>query len=269
VTTSLTHDSSHLAETYDRLSDSQLDGGKRLLDRLGVDAGDRVLDIGCGTGRLTRFIAERVGPSGKVAGIDPLPERITIARANGPGIAFEVGQAEDLAAFTDESFDVVCMSAVFHWVTDKPKALAQIRRVLRPGGRLGVTTLPKELMAAGTVAEVIAPVLGRSPYIDKADFTALPFASRGPTVTELIAMLLESQLTLVELVVVERTRSHATGEDAVDFLESSSFGNFLRMVPEEMRPALRADLALGFEARRGPSGVVMRDWGLAFVVRRP
>ena len=81
------------------------------------------------------MIAERVGPTGKVVGVDPLAERIALARARAPGIRFEVGQAEDLGVFTDESFDVVCLSAVFHWVEDKPKALAEIRRVLCPGGR--------------------------------------------------------------------------------------------------------------------------------------
>src|SRR5271166_3089920 len=123
--TSLSHDTSHLAETYDRLSDSQFEGGKRLVERLGLKAGDRVLDVGCGTGRLARWIAERVAPGGAVVGIDPLVERV---------------------AFASESFDAVCMSAVFHWVNDKPKALNEARRVLRAGGRLGVTTLPRELL---------------------------------------------------------------------------------------------------------------------------
>ena len=125
MTTSLTDDTRQLAETYDRMSDSQLESGKRLVERLGVAAGDRVLDVGCGTGRLARWIAERVGPKGSVVGIDPLPDRVAIARAHGDGITFEVGQAEDLGAFGEGSFDVVCLSAVFHWIEDKPKALRE------------------------------------------------------------------------------------------------------------------------------------------------
>ena len=130
--TSFEHDNSRLAETYDRLSDSQFEGGKRLVERLGLKVGDRVLDVGCGTGRLARWIAQCVGPEGSVVGIDPLIERIAIARARAEGISFDVGQAENLSAFAGESFDAVCMSAVFHWVSDKPKALREVRRVLRP-----------------------------------------------------------------------------------------------------------------------------------------
>jgi arsenite methyltransferase len=269
MTTSFAHDSSQLAETYDRLSDSQLEAGKRLVERMGIRAGDRVLDVGCGTGRLGRWILERVAPGGSVVGIDPLVERIALARARSSGISFDVGQAEDLSAFPPESFDAVCMSAVFHWVSDKPRALAEVRRVLRPGGRLGVTTMPRETLAANTVTVVCAPLLGRSPYVERVDLSALAVASRGHTVTELVTMVLESGLDLAELHVVPRTRLHPSGEDVVDFIESSSFGNFFRMVPEELRASLRADLIAELEARRGPEGIAMRSYGTVFVATRP
>jgi arsenite methyltransferase len=268
MTTSFTHDTTHLAETYDRLSDSQLEGGKRLVERLRLEAGARVLDIGCGTGRLASWIAERVGPKGTVVGIDPLAERIALARARNGDITFEVGQAEDLSAFADESFDAVCMSAVFHWLTDRPKALVEIRRILCRGGRLGVTTLSRELLGAGTVAAVVTPVLGRSPYAEKANLSEMVIASRGLTTTELIALVLENRLELAELHVHRRARTHRNGDDVVDFLESSSFGNFLRVVPEELRPSLRADLAAAFEARRGPDGIDTGDYGTLFVATR-
>lgn len=264
MTTSFTHDSSHLAETYDRVSDSQFESGKRLAERL-VEPGDRVLDVGCGTGRLARWLAEKVGPGGKVVGIDPLAERIAIARRNAGGITFEVGQAEDLSAFGDASFDAVCMSAVFHWIDNKPRALAEACRVLRPRGLLGATTLPRELMGAGTVATTLIPVLARSPYVERADLSGFALATRHNTTTEIINMILEAGLELVELHVMPRTRTHAAGADVVDFIEASSFGNFLRIVPEELRPALRTDLAAEFEARRTAEGIVMRDWGSVFV----
>jgi SAM-dependent methyltransferase len=80
MTTSFDHDNPRLAAIYDRLSESQFQSGKRLVERLELRSGNRVLDIGCGTGRLAEWIAEIVGPDGNVVGIDPLPERVA-----GPG----------------------------------------------------------------------------------------------------------------------------------------------------------------------------------------
>jgi ubiquinone/menaquinone biosynthesis C-methylase UbiE len=268
MTTSLTHDSRDLAETYDRLSDVQFESGKRLSEQLEVSAGERVLDVGCGTGRLARWLADRVGPSGTVVGMDPLEERIALARARGDGIRFEVGRAEDLSAFGDGSFDVVCMSSVFHWIADKAKALAEAHRVLRPGGRLGVTTLCRELVAAGTVGVVMRSVLLRPVYEGKVNLAALAVASSNLTTTELIALVVESPLRLDRLYLKTNPRTHADGEEAVAFMESSSFGNLLRVVPEELRPSLRRDLVDAFEARKDPRGVVIDNWGTLFIATK-
>jgi ubiquinone/menaquinone biosynthesis C-methylase UbiE len=264
--TSLTHDSPDLAETYDRLSDSQFAGGKRLIGRLEVKPGDRVLDVGCGTGRLARFIASITGPAG-VVGIDPLPDRVQVARANSPGLAFEVGTAEDLGAFADASFDVVCMSAVFHWVADKPRALREARRVLKPGGRLGMTTPPKELRGASTTTQVCGPLLGER-YANKFNPQGFAVAQVGCSASELATLVIEAQLDLTELHVVRRTQSFARGKDVVDFLQSSSFGNFARLVTDEAQAAFQTDLAAAFDARKGPEGIVVHDHGMLVVAGR-
>jgi ubiquinone/menaquinone biosynthesis C-methylase UbiE len=268
MTTSFAHDSPRLAEMYDRVSDLQFEGGKRLVERLGLEEGARVLDVGCGTGRLAHWIAERLGTKGAVTGIDPLEERIRIARSRGGAARFELGQAEDLGAFADASFDAVCMSSVFHWVTDKAKALAEVGRVLRRGGRLGVTTLPQELARAGTVGGVLEAILAREPYAGRVDVSMFTFAKRGCTSTELVSLALAHRLELLELHVMQRTRTHASGESLVEFLEASSFGNLLGWVPEELRPSLRADLVAAFDAERGPEGVLARGWGVLFTATR-
>ena len=218
---------------------------------------------------MAHWIAERVGAKGAVAGIDPLEERIQIARSRGGAARFEAGQAEDLRAFEDASYDAVCMSSVLHWVEDKAKALAEVRRVLRPGGLLGVTTLPHELARAGTLGLVLEPLLARAPYAGRVDFSSLTLAKRGCTTTELVSLVLASRLELVELHVMQRTRTHASGEALLDFLEASAFGTFLLPVPEDLRPSLRADLIAAFDAQRGHDGVVVRGWGLLFVATRP
>lgn len=265
--TSLAHDNAELAHAYDRLSNSQFEGGKRLVERLAVTAGDRVLDVGCGTGRLARWIAQIVGPS-SVVGIDPLVDRVAVARAGAAGLRFEVGQAEDLGAFDGETFDAVCMSAVFHWVSDKPRALAEIRRVLRPGGRLGLTTMPRDLRPSSTTARVCAEILSQDRYIGQLSPEGLAMAQIGNLLSDLVAMVVEAGLEILEVHVMRRTQIFSSGEDAVDFLQSSSFGNFLRLVPDGVRASFRADVAAAFEARRGPLGVSLHDHGTILVATR-
>jgi ubiquinone/menaquinone biosynthesis C-methylase UbiE len=268
--TSLEHDNPDLAASYDKLSDSQLEGGKFLVERLDVRAGERVLDVGCGTGRLAEHIAGIVGADGAVVGVDPLVDRVALARARAPFISFEVGQAEDLGAFADASFDVVCMSAVFHWVTDKPKALAEVRRVLRPGGRFGLTTIPQELTGTGTIGRVFRVVLARPPYAEKLGPALLARRHGWPTLAELVTLVGDAALELLLLAVAPRTRHHATGADVVAFLEASSFGNLFGEVPEDLRAQLHADFAAAFDAlARDEAGIPLVDHGAMVIARRP
>lgn len=265
---SFAYDSRALAETYDRLSDTQFEQGRKLVGRFGDLEGARVLDVGCGTGRLARWIADHTGPSGTVVGIDPLPERVTIARAHARGIQFEVGRAEDLSAFPSESFDAVCMSAVFHWVADKARALAEARRVLRPGGHVGLTTMSRELRDAGTLQAVMSSVVGRPPYAGRVRASELAVTAPGLTTTDLITTVLGSGLELTELHITPRRWNLASGPEVVDFLESSSFGNFLRAVPDDLRDALREDLAAAFDARREQGAIRVKAWTTLMVAMR-
>ena len=267
--TSYEHDNSKLARDYDRLSDTQLRSGKALVERMELQAGASVLDVGCGTGRLAEWIAQRVGPTGQVVGIDPLAERIAIAREAVPDVRFQIGYAEDLGAFGDGSFDGVCMSSVFHWVPDQPKALAEIARVLRPGGKLGFTTLPKEAHAASTMSKVLGSVFEHPVYRGKLRLEKFALAHQCRTVTEIITMVLVAGLDLAELHVMERVRRMASAREMIDFMEASSFGNFLSAIPEDLHDTLRADFDRAFLARQDPEGFAMRDYGAMIVARKP
>ena len=73
---------------------------------------------------------------------------------------------------------------------------------------------------------------------------------------------------LAQWLVMQRSRTHASGEAVVDLLEASSFGNLLRPVPEELQMSLRADFVAALNARRGPDGIVVRGWGVLAIAAR-
>ena len=119
-----------------------------------INAGDAVLDVGCGAGVDTLFSAMRTGPSGKVTGIDLTPAMLQKAKKNLSmthlkNVRFEEGSVENLP-FADEDFDVVTSNGALNLVPDKAKAFGEIYRVLNSGGRLMVADeiligeLPKE-----------------------------------------------------------------------------------------------------------------------------
>ena len=110
-----------------------------------LSPGDVVLDLGSGAGIDCFLAAQRVGPEGRVVGVDMTPEMLDRARRNAArggydNVEFRLGQIEALPV-ADASIDVVISNCVLNLSTDKPRVLGEIYRVLRPGGRVVVSDL--------------------------------------------------------------------------------------------------------------------------------
>jgi demethylmenaquinone methyltransferase/2-methoxy-6-polyprenyl-1,4-benzoquinol methylase len=127
--------------SLERMNYFQEPEARALIADLRLPAGSRGLDVGCGVGLYTLWLAEAIGLRGSVVGIEPTAERVDAARAlvgkrlDRGRIEFREGDGTALEA-TDQSLDWVWCGDVLHHILDTERALAEFRRVVRPGGRV-------------------------------------------------------------------------------------------------------------------------------------
>jgi SAM-dependent methyltransferase len=137
----------------------ELAGG--VLEWLAARPGEKILDLGCGDGQLTQRIA---AAGADVLGVDASPDMVRAARDR--GVVADVGDAQQLP-YADKTFDAVFSNAALHWVRDQDAMLAEINRVLKPGGRFVA-----EMGGHGNIAAIrvaLMAVLARHGYGDLED----------------------------------------------------------------------------------------------------
>ncbi|KAJ9156781.1 S-adenosyl-L-methionine-dependent methyltransferase [Coniochaeta hoffmannii] len=253
-------DTEDLAVGYTLVNDTQYNAGLFLLQRLGISPGDRVLDVGCGPGNLTAHMADIVGEKGTVVGIDPSKERITIALKSTSGrtlakpsnLSFYEGYAEDLSRFASASFDVVYVNSTFHWVRDQAGALREFARVLRPGGRLGISGGSGDFVAAHEMIK--ADVLSREPYRSYPEESGPRFLKRA----ELETLLDQAGFSQREIVVNTIVKTARDATEMIDWLDMSSSGKTYGGIPLELRPRAREEMKLEWDKITTEDGIQMK-----------
>jgi SAM-dependent methyltransferase len=210
--------------------------GMIFLDWLGVPAGLRWLDVGCGNGAFTETLIARCAPAA-VKGLDPSEGQLAYARTR-PGAKlaeFQLGDAQALP-FPDGSFDIAIMALVVAFLPDPAKAVAEMARVVRPGG--WVATYMWDATAGGAPP---APVSAAARSLGMA-----PPSAPNPAATTRDAMLAMWQAAGLTAIDTRVIRIPVTFANFDDFWESHSGvgppGKFIEALSPEARAQLRARL---------------------------
>jgi len=156
------------AERYARNARFVAELGLPVVELLAPQAGERILDLGCGDGALTRELAAR---GAHVTGVDGSAEQVAAARAAGLDARVLDGQALDFEA----EFDAVFSNAALHWMPRADKVIAGVRRALKPGGRF-----VGEMGGKGNVARILAALVAALERRGLDGGTALPWYFPGP-----------------------------------------------------------------------------------------
>ncbi len=164
------------AENYQRFFVPYIGGpmAEDLIESARLQPGERVLDVACGTGVVTRLAAERVGAAGRVTGLDVNPGMLTVARSETPSnvaIDWYEASAESMP-LAEQAFDVVLCQMGVQFMPDKPAALREMWRVMNAGGRVYVSVPGPRPPIFGIMAEALASHLSS----EAASFVDLVFS---------------------------------------------------------------------------------------------
>ncbi|WP_218079288.1 class I SAM-dependent methyltransferase [Anthocerotibacter panamensis] len=245
------------AGLYDARHTFVFELGRDLVGLLHPQPGERILDLGCGTGHLTRAIAET---GADVLGLDQSLEMVEQARAHYPALAFEQGDARDFGCAVP--FDAVFSNAVLHWILEPERVVQSVARALRPGGRFVAELGGKGNIAA--IATALYTVLQEAGYPLPA--TCWYFPSLGE-----YASLLEAQGFRVCAVWHFDRPTALEGEEGLRNWLKMFTPEILQTIPDSVRPDLLTRIEAVLRPRLYRAGVWYADYvRLRFVaIREP
>lgn len=226
------------AQTYDQISEPQYQWGLEVLDRLDPQSNESIIDAGCGSGRVTEKLLERL-PDGRVVGVDGSSEMIKVASEKFAGDDRVTLIVSDLLDLTPEllgqngapaDVDALFSTATFHWIADHDKLFSRIHSVLRPGGRLVA-----QCGGEGNVAEharAIASVATQPQYIDHFEGMTMMWNFANPAETE--ERLRNAGFEDISCWLEDKP---VQPENPYDFTTTVTLGPHLTRLPEEKRRA--------------------------------
>jgi trans-aconitate 2-methyltransferase len=234
------------AKTYERVSDPQFEWGLEVLERLRLRGDETVMDAGCGSGRVTEKLLERL-PDGRLIGVDGSAEMIKASDerfAGDPRVALFVSDLLELtpALLEDHAgrgkMDVVFSTATFHWIPDHDRLFSVLHDVLEPGGRLVAQCGGEGNVAKHAVA--IATVASRPEFAPHYEGMSMMWNFASPDATE--QRLRAAGFAEVSCWLEEKP---VQPEHPYEFTTTVTMGPHLSRLPEELqRPFAEAVLEL-------------------------
>src|SRR5574341_1577923 len=235
-----------------------------LLDTVTIASGMRVLDVACGTGVVARVAASRVGPTGHVVGVDSNEAMLAVAREqplpSGTEVEWRHGDATKLP-FPDATFDAVMCQQGLQYLADRIAALREMKRVLKSGGKLGLSVFSKsigyqifEKTAAQYVGEKAAAIMRE------------PFALLDPD--ELSGLLNTVELIGFQMHTKRLPARFTSASDFIQYQLGGRLANAVGTLSDETRTALVGALRKAFEPYVGPEGLVFPMEAHVVVARR-
>jgi ubiquinone/menaquinone biosynthesis C-methylase UbiE len=230
---------------------------ERLLATIPLRTGERVLDVACGTGIVARLAAQPIGRTGLVTGVDLNPGMLEVARAHTPTSGAAVDWREgDAGALPcdDESYDVVLCQQGLQFFPDQPRALREMHRVLRPGGRVALSVWRS--LEHNPFNQAVAAGLARHVGAEAAASIRAPFAHGDAQA--LRTLIADAGFHGVEIQVQVLHRRMLPPDASIPgYLASTPMAQTVGALAAEVRTALLRDIGEALQRYRHPEGLVI------------
>jgi trans-aconitate 2-methyltransferase len=239
------------AEKYDATKAPQIDAGRELIALAGIREEDSILDLGCGTGKLTIELA-RLARNGSVVGLDPSPKMLDKAQEVSSGMKnVRLVQVPAQAMNFADEFDLVFSNSALHWVKEQEHAVSRVYHSLRKGGRIAFQMPVRNFCAEffDSIGEAITS-LGYERFYEG---WSAPW--HFPANEEYASVLSHTGFRAVKVYSKEYHLCFGPLSDVVNWWSSAGLRPYLAALPEGAQEHFKEAFGEGFERRRTDKGI--------------